>query len=136
MFDASTADAAASELIRQHAAREAFRALDGDWSLPDAETAYQVQDAYVRQLARLRNTKICGYKIALTTPAMREMVGYGDSVGGYLMADQILRSGKSIEAASYGRLIVEFEIAFRIARDLPEVGNHVWDRARIARYIA
>lgn len=135
MFDTPVADAAASELIRQHAAREPFRALDGELRPDCAQTAYQVQDCYVRQLAQQRGTQICGYKIALTTPAMRDMVGYHDSIAGCLFADQLLSSGQSIRATAYGRLILEFEIAFRMARDLPE-RVHAWDRHNILEYVA
>lgn len=133
--DARIAAAAASELIRQHAQREPFRPLDGELSLNSTEIAYRVQDAYVARLAEMRGTRVCGYKIALTTRAMREMVGFHDSIAGYLLEDRLLRSGQSVRAADYGRLIVEFEIAFRIASNLPQAVRP-WDRHSIFEYVA
>ncbi len=111
--------AAARELLRQHDARENFRALDGDLELTDVASAYAVQDACVGQLLRSRHTSLAGYKIALTTLAMREMVGFHDSISGCVFKDQVLVSGSSVRAANYGRLIVEFEVAFEMGRDLP-----------------
>ncbi|RYF64796.1 MAG: hydratase, partial [Comamonadaceae bacterium] len=124
-----------NELLRQHAQRETFTALQGAWRLDDAAAAYRVQDAYVAQLARQRTTDVCGYKIALTTPAMREMVGYDDSIAGCLLRDRVIASGAQIVAAGYGRLILEFEIAFRIADDLPSSAVP-WSRVSIFNHVA
>ena len=66
---------------------------------------------------------ICGYKVALTTLAMRKMVGYHDSVSGAVFQDQVLASGSTVRAGDYGHLLVEFEIAFRMAADLPVTPN-------------
>ena len=60
-----------------------------------------------------------GYKIALTTAAMRNMVGLDDSIGGAMHDKQVVRGPATVRAADYGRLIVEFEIAVHLARDLP-----------------
>ncbi|MES2632985.1 MAG: fumarylacetoacetate hydrolase family protein [Pseudomonadota bacterium] len=111
--------AAARELVRQHEARENFRALDAEFELKDIAAAYAVQDAYVAQLLGARHTSLAGYKIALTTPAMREMVGFHDSISGCLLKDQVFASGSTVRAAAYGHLIVEFEVAFEMAHDLP-----------------
>jgi 2-keto-4-pentenoate hydratase len=113
-------EAAAAELARQHRQRESFRALAGELAPPDAAAAYRVQDALVAQWLRERKTTLRGYKIALTTPAMRAMLGFHDSIPGRLLADQIVPSGGSVAAQDYGRLIVEFEIAFEMAHDLPD----------------
>lgn len=116
----SSAQAVAKELLRQHGAREPFQGMAGALALHDARAAYAAQDAYVDLLLQARKTQLRGYKIALTTPAMREMVGFHDSVSGRLCADQFRLSGDSVRAADHVRLIVEFEIAFEIARDLPK----------------
>ena len=129
------AEAAARELVRQHEARERFRALDGELELRDVDTAYAVQDAYVRQVLRARNTSLAGYKIALTTHAMREMVGFHDSISGRLFTDQLHASGDSVCAADHGRLIVEFEVAFELARDLPPAPAP-WTGERILEHVA
>lgn len=133
--DSVDPQAAARELVRQHEARENFRALNGELELKDIVTAYAVQDAYVQQLLRARHTSLAGYKIALTTHAMREMVGFHDSISGCLFKDQMRVSGDSVRAADYGRLIVEFEVAFELARDLPP-SPRPWTGEGILEHVA
>jgi 2-keto-4-pentenoate hydratase len=129
------AQAAATELLRQHAARETFAALAGELAPTDTEAAYRIQDRLVTQLLQQRKTSLAGYKIAITTPAMRDMVGFQDSVAGRLLRDQMHRSGDTIHARDHVRLIVEFEIAFEMARDLPPAGRP-WTGAAILDHVA
>ncbi len=132
---AINAQAAARELIRQHQARENFRALEGELELKSVAAAYEVQDAFVQQLLWARQTSLAGYKIALTTFAMRDMVGFHDSISGCLLQDQLRVSGDSVRAADFGRLIVEFEIAFELARDLPPSATP-WTGKSILEHVA
>jgi 2-keto-4-pentenoate hydratase len=132
----ATAHAAATELVRQHAAREAFSAFGGPLAPATTKAAYEIQDSYVAQLLQLRRTSLAGYKIAITTPAMRDMVGFQDSVSGRLLRDQLHRDvGTIIKARDYVRLIVEFEIAFEIGRGLPAAATP-WTGASIFEHVA
>lgn len=83
-----------------------------------ADEAYAVQDAFVRMKARYCG-RVTGHKIALTTPRMRAMVGLETPIGGQLHQRQVVRGPASVQAAQYGRLIVEFEIGMQMAHDLP-----------------
>ncbi|MDQ6880471.1 MAG: hypothetical protein M3150_00005, partial [Pseudomonadota bacterium] len=103
---------AADELVRQHWAREAFAALHNDLAPDSVPAAYLIQDNHVARLLEQRQTSLAGYKIAITTAAMRDMVGFHDSVSGRLLRDQVYRSGHRVQARDFVRLIVEFEIAF------------------------
>ena len=134
-LDPVVAEAAANELLRQHAQRLQFTGLTGAGAPTTAGAAYQIQDVFVAQSLRQRQTTLCGYKIALTTVAMREMVGFHDSVSGRLFNDQMLRSGHTLQARDYVHLIVEFEIAFELARDLP-VRATPWTGASILECVA
>ena len=129
------AHAAATELLRQHAARETFCALAGALAPADTDAAYRIQDSFVSQTLQQRRTALAGYKIAITTPAMRDMVGFQDSVSGRLFMDQLHRSADTIESRDYVRLIVEFEIAFELAHDIP-VGATPWTGATILGHVA
>ena len=128
------AQSAADELVRQHAVRESFCALQDNFAPVDTLDAYQIQDRYVARLQQLRQTTLAGYKVAITTPAMRDMVGFQDSVSGCLLRDQMLSSEATVVAHSRVRLIVEFEIAFQMARDLPIV-NKPWTGLSILDYV-
>lgn len=126
---------AATELVRQHRAREAFAALTADLAPDSVQAAYLIQDNYVAQLREQRRTSLAGYKIAITTPAMRDMVGFHDSVSGRLLSDQLHRSGHRVIAQDFLRLIVEFEIAFELGNDLPATGSP-WTGATILKHVA
>lgn len=127
--------AVAAELMRQHDAREGFKGLSDPLALADAAVAYEAQDAYVDLLLQTRKTHVRGYKIALTTPAMREMANFQDSVSGRLCADQCLRSGDSVRANDRVHLGVEFEIAFEMGRDLPARASP-WGGKELLEYVA
>jgi 2-keto-4-pentenoate hydratase len=126
---------AARELVRQHRQRQQFDALPAPWTIGDVATAYAVQACFVRELESLRNTRTCGYKIALTTAAMRQMVGHHDSISGCLLQDQILDSGSTFRAEDLCHLLIEFEIAFRMGRDVPATTTP-WTRDSILPFVA
>ena len=125
---------AADELIRQHRAREAFAALPPDLAPDSVPAAYLIQEHFVARLQEQRRTSLAGYKIAITTPAMRELVGFHDSMSGRLLRDQVHRSGHRLRARDFVRLIVEFEIAFELARDLPVRGSP-WTSATMLQHV-
>jgi 2-keto-4-pentenoate hydratase len=125
---------AAEELLRQHRAGERFAALPSPWEIGDAAFAYAVQAELVGQLQSMRGTRACGYKIALTTPAMRRMVGFHDSISGRLLADRVVGSGAAIRAGDFGRLLIEFEIAFQLGSDLPARAEP-WTRDDILSHV-
>ena len=50
----NSAQAVATELLRQHATREPFMGMAGALALPDAKAAYEAQDAYVDLLLQTR----------------------------------------------------------------------------------
>jgi 2-keto-4-pentenoate hydratase len=112
---------AAEWLFRAHEAREKFAPLPAELAPRDAAGAYLIQTEYVALRAATRGP-VTGYKIALTTPAMRAMVALNDSIAGDMLDKTILRGDSRVRAADYVRLIVEFEIAVQMAEDLPADG--------------
>lgn len=94
------------------------------------EEAYAVQDEFVALKARDCGV-VGGHKIALTTSRMRAMVGLEAPVAGRLHARQLVRGPASVRAADYGRLVVEFEIAARMRKDLPP-SRAPYDTAQVA----
>lgn len=112
---------AAEWLFRAHAARDKFAPLPPELAPRSVADAYDIQAAYVGMRARKLGS-VAGYKIALTTQAMRTMVGLDDSIAGDMLEKTILRGPARVRAADYVHLLVEFEIAFEIAEDLPAIG--------------
>ncbi|MEO8144012.1 MAG: fumarylacetoacetate hydrolase family protein [Betaproteobacteria bacterium] len=121
-------------LFEAHGRRERFGPMPAELAPRDAGDAYAIQSEYVGMRAATLGP-IAGYKIALTTPAMRAMVGLNDSIAGDLLEKSILPSPARVRAADYGRLLVEFEIAVELAEDLPSIGAP-YDRARVATAVA
>ncbi|HUK05993.1 MAG TPA: fumarylacetoacetate hydrolase family protein [Burkholderiales bacterium] len=121
-------------LHEAHRRRERFAPLPPELAPRDFAEAYAIQGQFVgRRAAELG--PVAGYKVALTTPAMRAMVGLGDSVAGDMLESTIRRGEARVRAADYQRLIVEFEIAFEMAEDLPAI-DAPYTRERIARSVA
>ena len=108
-------------LLKAHAGRDRFGPLPATLAARSVEEAYAIQGEFVGMRAKELG-RVAGYKIALTTEAMRKMTGMGDSVAGCMLEKTILRAPARVRAADYGRLLVEFEIAFQIAEDLPAIG--------------
>jgi 2-keto-4-pentenoate hydratase len=115
--DAGRVHRAACWLVRQHLERVPSRAMPRGLAPRDAGEAYAVQDAFVRMKAQYCG-RIIGHKIALTTPRMRARVGLETPIAGRLHQRQVVRGPARVRAAQYGRLIVEFEIAMQVSRDM------------------
>lgn len=108
-------------LYGAHARRERFAPLPAELAPVSVADAYAIQAEFVGLRAAERGA-VAGYKIALTTPAMRAMVGMDEPVAGDLLEKSLRRSPARIRAADFSRLLVEFEIAVALGEDLPAVG--------------
>ena len=113
---------AAKWLHDAHAHRERFAPMPEDLAPQSVEDAYAVQAGYVG----LRHEKlgpVIGYKIAVTTPAMRKLTGLTDAIAGDMLEKSVLRGPAArVHASDFVRLIVEFEIAVQLGDDLPALG--------------
>jgi len=120
-------------LFEAHRKRERFAPLPAELAPRDVADAYAIQGEYVGMRARVLGS-VAGYKIALTTAAMREMVGLQDAIVGEMLEGSILRSPARVRAAGYVRLVVEFEIGVELAEDLPALGAP-YTRERVAQAV-
>jgi len=125
-------------LFEAHRARDRFAPLPAELAPASVAEAYAIQSEYVGMRAAALGP-VTGYKIALTTPAMRAMVRLEDPVAGDMLDKTIRRHGAPgagrLRAADYVRLLIEFEIAFEMAEDLPAIGAP-YDRQGVARAVA
>jgi len=120
-------------LFGAHRTRERFAPLPPELYPQDPADAYAIQSEYVRLRARELGTLV-GYKIALTTPAMRAMVGLDEPIAGEMLERAVRRGPARVRAADYGRLIVEFEIAVQMGEDLPAM-DAPYSRERVAQAV-
>lgn len=112
---------AAKWLYDAHARRERFAPMPDDLAPQSIDDAYAVQADYVG-LRHEQLGPVVGYKVAVTTPAMRQMTGLTDAIAGDMLEKSVLRGPARVRASDYVRLLVEFEIAVQLADDLPVVG--------------
>lgn len=120
-------------LFNAHAERKRFAPLPAALAPRSAEEAYAIQAEFVGMRAR-KLGRVAGYKIALTTPAMRTMMGMSDSIAGDMLEKTLLRSPARVRAADYLHLLVEFELAFEMAEDLPAI-EAPYTRERVEKAI-
>lgn len=106
---------AARWLALRHTQRAGYAPLPHDLRPASVAEAYAIQDSLVRHWCA-DGDRVAGYKIALTTPQMRRMVGFDDSIAGQVLASRVHRSPAAIVLADAVHLGFECEIAFRIGR--------------------
>ena len=121
---------AARFLLDGRKARRAFCAIPDEYVPRSVDEAFQVQDAFQSINAHALG-EVVGYKIALTTKVMQQMVGYDEPVPGAIFADTVHASPAQTSCSEYTHLGVECEVAVRLAHDLPADGAP-YDRAAVA----
>jgi 2-keto-4-pentenoate hydratase len=125
--------AAAAALFEAHRRRARFESLPPDLAPATPEEAYLIQDDFVALRAE-QGGGICGYKIALSTEAMRRFVGVDEPQAGAILQHTLRRSPAVVRAADYVRLIAEFEIAVELVDDLP-AADAPFSRERVAEAV-
>ena len=120
---------AAKFLYEAHQARDRYEPIPDDISPRDISEAYDIQEAFHELLIPERGP-IVGYKIALTTAVMQEMVGFGHPASGAIFGNGVHRSPASIKCSDYVRLGAECEIATLLNRDLP-ASEAPYDRSKV-----
>ena len=109
---------AARFLYEAHRARRPYQALPEQVAPADIQEAYQMQRAFHDLIIPDRGP-ISGYKIALTTPVMQELVGFHHPCAGVVLANDVHQSPAAISGSDFVHLGVECEIAVLLEHDLP-----------------
>jgi 2-keto-4-pentenoate hydratase len=118
MADQDRIRQAARWLWAEHQAGRPFTPIATPLAPRTADEAYAVQ-AELQELMADVHGPIAGYKIALTTPVMQQMVGFHAPMAGAIMASGIHSSPVTLRRSDYVRLGVECELAVQLSRDLP-----------------
>ncbi len=135
MLTPGTIEAAARAFLEAHRSRTRYRPLDPVLRAGPLEDAYRIQDALHRLMAEAGRGEIAGWKIALTPKAMQQMTGVDQPAAGAIFSMAVHPSPARIDLAGYHHLGVEFEVAVRLADDLP-AGGAPWTRASVAGHVA
>ena len=97
----------------------------------DLTAAYRVQAALVDALCAHWGGERAGYKVAVTNASAQRLLGVHHPVFGCILSARVHRSGVTLRGADYRTRLIECEIGFEMAEDVPaRTGGH--DRASIA----
>ncbi len=121
---------AARFLHEAHRAKSPYQPIPAAFAPSDITQAYDIQEAFHALLAPERGA-IAGYKVALTTPVMQRMVGFGQPCSGAVFASGVHHSPVTVKGSDYVHLGAECEIAVLLARDLP-AASAPYDREGVA----
>ncbi|MDE0941609.1 MAG: fumarylacetoacetate hydrolase family protein [Alphaproteobacteria bacterium] len=102
-------------------------ARNGDQGIPlpndiipaDADAAYQVQDRLQAMWIDAGAGPIAGWKVALTSKVMQELLSVARPCEGAIFASRIHQGEVTMRHGDFVNIGVETEIAVRIAHDLP-----------------
>jgi 2-keto-4-pentenoate hydratase len=125
---------AARFLLEAHRAREPFRPIPETCAPRTVDEAYAVQETFYTLLAATRGP-VAGYKIALTSPVMQQMVGFHAPFAGAILAQTVHQSPMTLSRTDYGRLGIECEIAVQLGADLP-AASAPYSRDQVADAVA
>jgi 2-oxo-3-hexenedioate decarboxylase/2-keto-4-pentenoate hydratase len=133
MTDAERIEAAARFFWEDRQARRRYRGLPPELRPRSLEESYAVQEALQARLAAAHGA-VGGYKVALTSPAMRHLLRVEEPFAGAIFAGTIGASPAVVRAGDFVRLGIECELAVQLARDLPAAGAP-YDRASVGRAV-
>jgi 2-keto-4-pentenoate hydratase len=101
-----------------HQGRKPLPPTPGDIDAASVADAYAMQEA-LQALFTAERGAIAGYKIALTTRVMQELMGIDHPIAGAIFSRMVHRSPAVLRHDDYTRIAVECEIALRLGADLP-----------------
>ena len=121
MSDSDRYRQTAELLLEQHRSRQAFDALPEALAPRGVEDAYAIQEAF-RALRTERLGQVAGYKVALTSTVMQQMLRFYSPFAGPIHANLVHRSPATLRFSDYGRPGIECELAAYLGKDLPASG--------------
>ena len=130
MLDDEAIRAAARQLMTARAARAPYQPLETGRHGAPLEDAYRIQDALHELVTAEGGGALAGYKIALTSKAMQEMVGVDQPLAGAVFASAVHRAPARVSLAPFQHLGVEFEVAVQLGADLPPAAARPYARQR------
>ena len=123
--------AVAERRFAEHRDREVYSPL-GAMMLDSIDEGYQAMEKLV-ELWQGRGP-IGGYKIALTSKPIQELCGVDQPCGGYVFRETIHQSPANLSLGDFNGLALEFELAVRLASDIPAEAAP-FDAERIREYV-
>jgi 2-keto-4-pentenoate hydratase len=108
-------------VLAEHERRADYRNLPAEIAPANVAQAYAAQLALVRLLTP-RKGKVAGLKIATTTKIMQQLMGIDHPCGGTIFEKTVHASPARLRLSDYQHVVIECELAVKLARDLPASG--------------
>ena len=127
--------ALADRLFAENAGRQPFRPIRGPERPASLEGGYRVQALLNRRYADAGRGTPAGYKVGLTSQAMRDMCNADQPMSGVIFSSTVRRSPAQVALADFVHLGIECELAVELGRAFrPEDAPFTLDdaRARVA----
>ena len=118
MSDEARVKEGARFLLEERRARQHFVPIPTSWAPRTIDEAYDTQEALTSLLAPAHGAP-AGYKIALTTAATQQMVGFAEPIAGILFGRTIHESPTIVPSGEHVHLGIECEIAVQLRAALP-----------------
>lgn len=115
-FDAAKA---ARYIVDAHRTRAPYENLPADIAPSTVDEAYAAQEALI-PLWTPAFGPVAGLKIATTTKVMQQLMGIDHPCGGVIYAKRVHASPVTLRRDDFMNLMVECELAVRLARPLPK----------------
>jgi 2-oxo-3-hexenedioate decarboxylase/2-keto-4-pentenoate hydratase len=128
-------ESAAQHLFQAAQAGDKGAPLPPDLAPVDVAAAYQVQDRLQALWVDAGAGDVAGWKVALTSKVMQELVGVAQPCEGAIFATRVHQGAASLAHGDFVNIGVESEIAVRMACDLP-AGDGPYDPDNIRDAIA
>jgi 2-keto-4-pentenoate hydratase len=125
---------AARFVLDAHARRAEYCNLPPEIAPRNVGEAYAAQAA-LAELLRPREGAIAGMKIATTTKVMQQLMGIDHPCGGIIFERRVLHSPAQIRLSDHMHVVLECELAVRMARALPKAAA-AYDAASVTPAIA
>jgi 2-keto-4-pentenoate hydratase len=109
----SELQALADRQWRDYCAREPGTCFSDPGFALDLARAYELQDA-VTILRVAAGDRLIGYKVGCTGPGTVEQFGMAGPIRGCLFANEVRRSGETLDPQNFASLAIEGEMAIRI----------------------
>lgn len=114
---------AAQHFFDEHQAKKRHSGCPDDCHPRDLAEAYAIQDKLQELNIAHGVGALAGWKVALTTPVMQQMVGVDHPCEGGIHASRVHASPATLPAADYVNIGIEPEIAVRLGADLTGGGH-------------
>ena len=133
MADNDRIEQAAQFLLEGHKTHSKYEAMPEEIAPRDESEAYEIQEAFHKLVIPQRGA-LAGYKIALTSAVMQNMVGFDHPCSGAIFANGVKNSPVTVDRSDYVRLGAECEIAVQLNDELP-ASEGPYDRQSVAKAV-